>query len=211
MHLFCKNNPGKEMGESEEAGPEPLSKKRKLGGDDDERKETEKSIQKKVLKKSKRERKRSDPTLLLNLSYLLELAKQKVVEARHPPSPPISSTTAPISSTTVKPTVFNWRSIRQAQSLIKDMRELAKKSVHRLPREVKRQFCKKCNVYLLPSVTAECRVITGDGDKFLQIKCTLCKKIKKFILKRGVKAKKKRKNGKEEPNSAATVSLSVDH
>ena len=203
MHLFCKNNPGKEMGESEEGGPEPPSKKRKSGGADDEGRETEKSIQKKVLKKSKRERKRSDPTLLLNLSYLLELAKQKVVEARHPPSPPISSTT-------VKSTVFNWRSIRRAQSLIKDMRELAKKSVHRLPREVKRQFCKKCNVYLLPSVTAECRVMTGDGDKFLQIKCTLCKKIKKFILKRGVKAKKKRKNRREEPNSAATVSLSGD-
>jgi RNase P subunit RPR2 len=145
----------------------------------------------KSLKKSKRERKRGDPTLLLNISHLLELAKLKIYDARSTIPPPPQN-----SSAISKPTVYNWRFIRQSQSLIKDLRELAKKAVFRLPREMKRQFCKKCNVYLLSGVTAECRVLRADGYKFLRIKCTLCKKFKKYILKRGVKSKKTKKRKK---------------
>lgn len=153
---------------------EGQNEKRKL-------KENDKPVNKKT-KKTKRERKQSDPLLLLNIDHLLEIAKSKVFEARIP---------------TNSNNVYNWPLIRQAQSFIKDLRALALKAVYRLPRELKRQFCKSCNVYLLPGVTSRCHIRVADGYKFLSIDCLLCKKIKKLIIKRGIKQKKNQKHKKK--------------
>lgn len=130
---------------------------------------------KKKTKLSKRERKRGDPMLHANIDFLLEAAKNKVQEARTPVKPGLK---------------FNWPLIRLAQSYIKELRALASKSTYRLPREVKHQFCKGCNVYRLPMVTSENKVMVRDGVKLLNMKCLICKKAKKLVIKKGITQKR---------------------
>lgn len=129
----------------------------------------------KKVKLTKRERKRTDPLLHLNIEYLLDNAKAQVLAARTPAKPNLR---------------FNWQGIRQSQKFIKEIRAMASKAVYRLPKSVKHQFCKNCNVYLLPTVTCANKIVTEDGYKFLRISCLLCRNIKKLVIKKGVKKRK---------------------
>lgn len=133
-------------------------------------------------KLTKRERKRGDPLLHATVEYLLDSAKSQVLEARTPVKPGLK---------------YNWPCIRRAQHYIKELRALATKSVYRLPRTIKHQFCKGCNVYRLPMVTSENKIKKEDGYKFLNMKCLICKTEKKLIIKRGVKKSKKSKKKRQ--------------
>lgn len=46
----------------------------------------------------------------------------------------------------------------------------------RLPKELKRKFCKKCNTILKPGLTSTVRI----QSKVLNIKCTRCNKIYRY-------------------------------
>lgn len=48
----------------------------------------------------------------------------------------------------------------------------------RLPKELKRSFCKNCNTLLIPSVTSTVRL-----DKAIIIKCLKCNKIYRYPYK----------------------------
>jgi ribonuclease P protein subunit RPR2 len=52
----------------------------------------------------------------------------------------------------------------------------------RLPKEIKRKFCKKCNSLLIPSVTSKIRI--DSKTKSITIKCLNCKKIYRYPYKR---------------------------
>jgi len=50
----------------------------------------------------------------------------------------------------------------------------------RLPRELKKRFCKNCNILLKPGLTSSTRI----QNKMLTIKCTFCNKIYRYKVKR---------------------------
>jgi len=52
----------------------------------------------------------------------------------------------------------------------------------RLPKEIKRKFCKKCNSLLIPSVTSKVRI--DSKTKAITIKCLNCEKTYRYPYKR---------------------------
>jgi ribonuclease P protein subunit RPR2 len=51
----------------------------------------------------------------------------------------------------------------------------------RLPKQLKRKFCKNCNSLLLPGVTSRIRI--DSKNKILNIKCLKCEKIYRYRYK----------------------------
>ena len=74
-----------------------------------------------------------------------------------------------------------------ANRYVKLARELAMKYKVRLPSELKRQFCKHCYSYLVPSVNV--RVRTREGKVIYY--CLECKKYMRFPYIKERKAKRK--------------------
>ena len=72
-----------------------------------------------------------------------------------------------------------------ADRYVKLARELAMKYKVRIPSELKRQFCKHCYSYLMPSVN--CRVRTREGKVVYY--CMECKKYMRFPYIKEKKAK----------------------
>ncbi len=68
---------------------------------------------------------------------------------------------------------------------VKMARELAMKYKIRIPRELKRRYCKHCYKYLMPAVN--CRIRTREGKVIYY--CLECKKYMKFLLMRNTKTK----------------------
>jgi ribonuclease P protein subunit RPR2 len=50
----------------------------------------------------------------------------------------------------------------------------------RLPKQLKRKFCKNCNTLLIPGLTSRVRISKG---KVLSIKCLKCEKIYRYPYK----------------------------
>jgi ribonuclease P protein subunit RPR2 len=51
----------------------------------------------------------------------------------------------------------------------------------RLPKEIKRKFCKKCSILLIPGLTSQVRI--DSKNKILNIKCLKCEKIYRYPYK----------------------------
>lgn len=51
----------------------------------------------------------------------------------------------------------------------------------RLPKQLKRKFCKKCNSLLIPGLTSRIRI--DSKKKILTVKCLKCEKIYRFPYK----------------------------
>jgi len=72
---------------------------------------------------------------------------------------------------------------------VKLARELAMKYKVRIPRELKRRFCKHCYSYLMPSVNVRIRTRNGKVVYY----CLSCKKYMRFPYLKEKKAKRKLK------------------
>ncbi len=55
-------------------------------------------------------------------------------------------------------------------------RKIGMKCQYTLPKELKRKFCKKCNILLIPGIS--CRVKLS--EKTIDIKCFYCNNIKRY-------------------------------
>ena len=55
----------------------------------------------------------------------------------------------------------------------------------RFPKELKRKFCKKCSILLIPSVTSRIRL--NSREKNLIIKCLNCNRIYRYPYKKRMK------------------------
>ena len=80
-----------------------------------------------------------------------------------------------------------------ANRYVRLARELSMKYKIRIPSELKRQFCKHCNSYLMPSVNARVRKREGKIAYY----CLECKRYMRFPYLRERKAKRAKKNIKE--------------
>ena len=77
-----------------------------------------------------------------------------------------------------------------ANKYVKLARKVGMKNKVKMPRELKRRYCKHCNSYLMPSVN--CRVrLTGQKVVYY---CLSCKKYMRFPYVREKKEKRKKKN-----------------
>ena len=66
--------------------------------------------------------------------------------------------------------------LKRVQRYIGVARKIGMKAQYTLPKELKRKFCKKCNMLLLPGKTCSVRI----GKKKKAIKCFNCNSIKKY-------------------------------
>jgi len=57
-------------------------------------------------------------------------------------------------------------------------RKIGMKAQYTIPRELKRKFCKKCNMLLIPGKT--CMVRLNKKTKTINIKCFNCNNIKRY-------------------------------
>ncbi len=73
-------------------------------------------------------------------------------------------------------------------------RKIGMKAQYTLPKELKRKFCKKCNMLLVPGKT--CSVRTDEGKKTLNIKCFYCNNITRYKYDRRNRKTARRSSGK---------------
>ncbi len=67
-----------------------------------------------------------------------------------------------------------------ARRYVDHMINLSTKYNVRIPREMKRDFCKKCHTFLVPGKTAQVRLKKGK----VVIKCLRCGAYKRYVYKR---------------------------
>lgn len=70
----------------------------------------------------------------------------------------------------------------RADRYVQLARKIAMKINLRIPRELKRRFCKHCNCYLKPGIN--CRVRTK--NKKVVYYCKNCKKFMRFVIKKKI-------------------------
>jgi len=71
--------------------------------------------------------------------------------------------------------------LKRAQRYIELMRKIGMRYNVRIPRRIKRTFCKDCNTLLIPSKTSKVRL---DSKRKLKIvKCLVCQKIYRYPYK----------------------------
>lgn len=73
-------------------------------------------------------------------------------------------------------------------------RKIGMKAQYTLPKELKRKFCKKCNMLLIPGKT--CSVRTDERKKTVNIKCFYCNNIKRYKYDRRSRKEVRRSCGK---------------
>ena len=70
----------------------------------------------------------------------------------------------------------------RSRRYIQLMRKIGLRYNVRIPREIKRKFCKKCNSLLIPGKTA--RIRTSRKTKTVNIKCLVCNTIYRYPMRR---------------------------
>lgn len=78
---------------------------------------------------------------------------------------------------------------RLAERYVKLARRLAMKTRLRMPRELKRKFCKHCGAFLVPSVNCRIRL----GKKQVIYYCLRCKHFMRYPYVREIEAKRREK------------------
>ena len=67
------------------------------------------------------------------------------------------------------------KNYKRARRYVELLRKIGKRYNVRLPKKIKRQICKNCNIPLVPGLTARVRI--DSKRKLLLIKCEECKKV----------------------------------
>jgi ribonuclease P protein subunit RPR2 len=68
----------------------------------------------------------------------------------------------------------------RARRYVEHMINLSRKYNVRIPRHMKRHFCKKCHTFLIPGKTAQVRLKKGK----VVIKCLRCGNYKRYVYRR---------------------------
>jgi ribonuclease P protein subunit RPR2 len=76
-------------------------------------------------------------------------------------------------------------------------RKIGMKYKVRIPRELKRKFCRKCYAYIKPGVN--CKVTIDSQKKYVEYKCEECGHVKRYIYSQ--KSQKYREAKKQERKS----------
>jgi len=70
-----------------------------------------------------------------------------------------------------------------ARRYIEIMLKLASKAGVKLPRRLKRSYCRKCFVPLIPGITLSVRIRSEGKGSRIVYKCLLCGWIRRFLIK----------------------------
>ena len=80
-----------------------------------------------------------------------------------------------------------WKIIHKDEALARRYVEIAfkiaAKARLRLPREIKRRYCRKCKTPLVPGLTARFRIKRGCGGLRLVVTCLKCGYIRRYPLR----------------------------
>ncbi|XP_077980609.1 ribonuclease P protein subunit p21-like [Glandiceps talaboti] len=78
--------------------------------------------------------------------------------------------------------VQNPDNVELARFYIATMRTIAKRLVLRIDPSIKRTICKKCNLLLIPGITATVRM-RAKREQHVVVTCLFCKMVKRFLAR----------------------------
>ncbi|GEM_PF-242298 len=92
-----------------------------------------------------------------------------------------------------------------ADKYVKLARKTAMKSRARIPRELKRRFCKHCHSFLVPSVNCRIRLAGGKVVHY----CLSCRHYMRFPYVREKKEKRKEAHARRQKNSKIATTATI--